>query len=220
MSDVPENLDPIPVLTSSEQRAAETLFAEQLPAAQRYVRHLCTTGITHGLLGPREVPRMWSRHVLNSAVLAPELPSGGTVADVGAGAGLPGLALALARPDVDFTLIEPMERRVDWLDTVIRDLDLSNVQVIRSRAEDVSDEVMADVVTARAVSALKKLIPLTAPLLAEDGHLMLLKGRSARDEINAAVKQIKRARLSEPTIRLFGEGLLDELTTVVCAQRR
>ena len=220
MSDVPENLDPIPVLTPTEQRAAETLFAEQLPAAQRYVQHLCTTGITHGLLGPREVPRMWSRHVLNSAVLAPELPSGGTVADVGAGAGLPGLALALARPDVDFTLIEPMERRVDWLDTVIRDLDLSNVQVIRSRAEDVSDEVMADVVTARAVSALKKLIPLTAPLLAEDGHLMLLKGRSARDENNAAVKQIKRARLSEPTIRLFGEGLLDELTTVVCAQRR
>ena len=220
MSDVPENLDPIPVLTSTEQRAAETLFAEQLPAAQRYVQHLCTTGITHGLLGPREVPRMWSRHVLNSAVLAPELPSGGTVADVGAGAGLPGLALALARPDVDFTLIEPMERRVDWLDTVIRDLDLSNVQVIRSRAEDVSDEVMADVVTARAVSALKKLIPLTAPLLAEDGQLMLLKGRSARDEINAAAKQIKRARLSDPTVRLLGEGLLDELTTVVCAQRR
>ena len=196
------------------------MFAEQLPAAQRYVQHLCTTGITHGLLGPREVPRMWSRHVLNSAVLAPELPSGGTVADVGAGAGLPGLALALARPDVDFTLIEPMERRVDWLDTVIRDLDLSNVQVIRSRAEDVSDEVMADVVTARAVSALKKLIPLTAPLLAEDGQLMLLKGRSARDEINAAAKQIKRARLSDPTVRLLGEGLLDELTTVVCAQRR
>lgn len=220
MSDVPENLEPIPDLTSTEQRAAETLFTERLPAAQRYVQHLCTTGITHGLLGPREVPRMWSRHVLNSAVLAPELPSGGTVADVGAGAGLPGLALALARPDVDFTLIEPMERRVDWLDTVIRDLDLSNVQVIRSRAEDVSDEVMADVVTARAVSALKKLIPLTAPLLDEDGQLMLLKGRSVRDEINAAAKQIKRARLSEPTVRLLGEGLLEDLTTVVCAQRR
>lgn len=204
----------------AERRAAELLFAEQLPQAQRYVEHLCTTGISHGLLGPREVPRMWSRHVLNSAVLAPELPAAGTVADVGAGAGLPGLALALARQDVDFILIEPMERRVDWLDTVVRDLGLGNVQVIRARAEEVSDEVMADVVTARAVSALKKLIPLTSPLMADDGQLMLIKGRSAADEISAASKQIRKARLSEPRIRLLGEGLLDEATTVVSAQRR
>lgn len=220
MSDARENLDPVPTLTSSERGAAETLFAERLPEAERYVQHLCTTGITHGLLGPREVPRMWSRHVLNSAVLAPELPAAGTVADVGAGAGLPGLALALARQDVDFILIEPMERRVDWLDTVVRDLGLGNVQVIRARAEEVSDEVMADVVTARAVSALKKLIPLTSPLMADDGQLMLIKGRSAADEISAASKQIRKARLSEPRIRLLGEGLLDEATTVVSAQRR
>lgn len=220
MSDARENLDSVPTLTSTERRAAETLFAERLPEAGRYVQHLCTTGITHGLLGPREVPRMWSRHVLNSAVLAPELPAAGTVADVGAGAGLPGLALALARQDVDFILIEPMERRVDWLDTVVQDLGLGNVQVIRSRAEEVSDEVMADVVTARAVSALKKLIPLTAPLMADDGQLMLIKGRSAADEISAASKQIRKARLSEPRIRLLGEGLLDEATTVVSAQRR
>lgn len=220
MSDARENLDPVPTLTSTERGAAETLFAERLPEAERYVQHLCTTGITHGLLGPREVPRMWSRHVLNSAVLAPELPAAGTVADVGAGAGLPGLALALARQDVDFILIEPMERRVDWLDTVVRDLGLGNVQVIRARAEEVSDEVMADVVTARAVSALKKLIPLTSPLMADDGQLMLIKGRSAADEISAASKQIRKARLSEPRIRLLGEGLLDEATTVVSAQRR
>lgn len=220
MSDSAEELDPIPSLTPTEQRAAKTLFAEQLPLAERYVEHLCTTGITHGLLGPREVPRMWSRHVLNSAVLGPELPTGSTVADVGSGAGLPGLALALARQDVEFILIEPMERRVDWLDAVIRDLGLTNVQVIRARAEELSDEVMAEVVTARAVSALKKLIPLTAPLLADDGQLMLLKGRSAADEISAASKQIKRARLAEPRIRILGEGLLEEPSTVVCAQRR
>lgn len=220
MSDTPEDVESIPTLTSTERRAAELLFAEQLPEAQRYVEHLCTTGITHGLLGPREVPRMWSRHVLNSGVLAPELPSGGTVADVGAGAGLPGLALALARKDVDFILIEPMERRVDWLNAVLRDLGLSNVRLIRARAEEVSDEVMADVVTARAVSSLKKLIPLTVPLMSDDGHLMLLKGRSAADEISAASKQIRRARLIEPRIELFGESLLDEATTVVCARRR
>lgn len=106
---------------------------------------------------------MWGRHVLNCAVLGPELPESGTVADVGSGAGLPGIALALVRPDLEFTLIEPMERRVDWLDMVIKDLGMENVQVIRARAEEVADEVMADVVTARAVSALKKLIPMTVP---------------------------------------------------------
>lgn len=215
-----QHLEPAPELTTSEHRAAETLFGEQVKAAQRYVQHLCTTGITHGLLGPREVPRMWSRHVLNCAAAAPELPSGATVADVGSGAGLPGLALSLARPDVEFTLIEPMERRVDWLDAVINDLELTNVQVIRARAEDVADEVMADVVTARAVSALKKLIPLTVPLLAEDGELILFKGRSAAEEITAAAKVLKKARLSEPRVELLGEGLLEEPTTVVRARRR
>lgn len=220
MSQSPEDLNPVPELTPIERRAAEKLFAEQLPATQRYVEHLCTTGITHGLLGPREVPRMWSRHVLNSAVLGPELPSGATVADVGSGAGLPGIALALARPDVEFILIEPMERRVDWLDAVIRNLSLSNVRVIRARAEEASDEVMAEVVTARAVSALKKLIPMTVPLMADDGELMLLKGRSAAEEIKAAAKQIKKARLGEPRVELLGESLLDEATTVVRAQRR
>lgn len=214
------DLEPAPELTGAERRAAETLFGDQLEATERYVQHLCTTGITHGLLGPREVPRMWSRHVLNCAVAAPELPAGATVADVGSGAGLPGLPLALARGDVEFVLIEPMERRVDWLDAVIDDLGLSNVRVIRARAEDVADEVMAEVVTARAVSALKKLMPLTVPLLAEDGELLLFKGRSAGEEITAAAKAIKKARLSEPRVELLGEGLLEEPTTVVRARRR
>ncbi len=201
-------------------RAAERLFDQRLPLARTYAEHLCTTGITHGLLGPREVPRIWSRHVLNCAVLGPELPSGGTVADVGSGAGLPGIALALSRPDVDFMLIEPMERRVDWLDAVVKDLGVDNVQVIRARAEEVSDEVMADVVTARAVSSLKKLIPLTVPLLDDDGELMLLKGRSAAEEIAAAGKAIKKARLQTPRVQLLGEDMLPEPTTVVRARRR
>lgn len=210
----------VPLPTEAETKAAGTLFGDQLPLAQRYVEHLCTTGITHGLLGPREVPRMWGRHVLNCAVLGPELPAGGTVADVGSGAGLPGIALALARPDVDFTLIEPMERRVDWLDGVVKDLGLENVQVIRARAEDVQDEVMADVVTARALSALKKLIPLTIALMDEDGELMFFKGRSAAEEIEAAAKQIKRAKLQAPKIQLLGEELLEEPTTIVRLRRR
>lgn len=163
---------------------------------------------------------MWSRHVLNCAVLATELPSGGTVADVGSGAGLPGIALAVARPDVIFQLIEPMERRVQWLDTVTRDLGLDNVSVIRARAEEVADEVMADVVTARAVSALKKLLPLTAPLMDDGGELLLLKGRSAAQEIDAAAKVLKKYRLGRPQVELLGEDLLDEPTTVVRIPRR
>ncbi|MVT25407.1 16S rRNA (guanine(527)-N(7))-methyltransferase RsmG [Nesterenkonia alkaliphila] len=210
----------MPALTAAERPAAETLFGERLGLAERYVEHLCTTGITHGLLGPREIPRMWGRHVLNCAVLGPELPAGGTVADVGSGAGLPGIALALVRPDADFILIEPMERRVDWLAEVVQDLGLQNVQLIRARAEEVTDEVMADVVTARAVSALKKLIPLTAPLLSEDGELIFLKGRSAQEEIEAAAKAIKRYRLQQPQVQLLGENLLEQPTTVVRSSRR
>lgn len=215
-----QDLDPIPELTESERVAAEAVFGDQLPAALRYVEHLCTTGITHGLLGPREIPRMWSRHVLNCGVIAPELPSDGAVADIGSGAGLPGLVLALARPDVEFSLIEPMERRVDWLEAVIEDLGLLNVRVIRARAEELADEVMVDVVTARAVTGLKKLLPITVPLLDDEGELILLKGRSAGEEISAAAKAIKKARLAEPVIELLGVGLLDEPTTVVRARRQ
>lgn len=210
----------VPALTAQEQGAAEHYFGSKLPLAERYVRHLCTTGIEHGLLGPREVPRMWARHVLNCAALAPELPSGGTVADVGSGAGLPGIALAIARTDVDFVLIEPMERRIEWLSEVVKDLGLENVQLIRARAEEVTDEVMADVVTARAVSALKKLLPLTVPLLSDEGELWLLKGRSAQDEVEAAAKAIEKHRLQTPEVKLLGEGLLEEPTTVVRCQRR
>lgn len=220
-SPAPEwELEPPPELSGEERSAAEALFGPDLQGVERYVEHLCTTGITHGLLGPREVPRIWSRHVLNCAVVAPLLPQGATVADVGSGAGLPGLVLALARPDVEVTLIEPMERRVDWLDTVVRDLSLDNVRVIRARAEDLTDELMVDVVTARAVTGLKKLLPLTAPLLDEGGELILLKGRSAAEEIIAASKAVRRARLTEPSIELLGEDLLQEPTTVVRARLR
>lgn len=218
--DAPVELEPVPILEGRDRAAAEALFGERLSLAVRYVEHLCTTGITHGLLGPREVPRMWERHVLNCAVVGPELPASGTVADVGSGAGLPGIALALTRTDVEFTLIEPMERRVDWLDMVIKDLGLTNVQVIRARAEEVTDEVMADVVTARAVSALKKLIPMTVPLLDDEGQLLFLKGRSAEEEIAAAEKALKRFKLRKPEVLLLGDDLLEQPTTLVRTRRR
>ena len=183
---------PAPPLTDALRPAAVELFGEALPRAEAYVAHLADTGIEWGLIGPREAPRLWERHVLNCAVVEELLPQGALVADVGSGAGLPGLCLALARPDCQFLLIEPLERRVEWLDMVVADLGLENVDVIRGRAEQVSGNLDVDVVTARAVSALKTLVPLTMPMLQGAGELLAIKGRSAADEIAAARKVLRK----------------------------
>jgi 16S rRNA (guanine527-N7)-methyltransferase len=195
--------------------AAEELFGDRLDLARRYVKHLASTGIEWGLLGPREVPRLWERHVLNCAVVGDLLPEGALVADVGSGAGLPGIALALSRPDCQFILIEPLERRVSWLDMVVEDLGLENVDVVRARSEQVVGNVVVDVVTARAVSALKTLIPLTIPLLQGSGELLAIKGRSAADEVRSAAKVLKKHKCSSPVIETVGTDLLAEPTTVV-----
>nr|WP_231712825.1 16S rRNA (guanine(527)-N(7))-methyltransferase RsmG [Arthrobacter sp. zg-Y820] len=183
--------------------------------AERYVEHLATSGMERGLLGPREVPRLWSRHVLNCAVVADLIDENARVADVGSGAGLPGLCLAIARPDLQLTLIEPLERRVIWLNEVVADLGLENVTVIRGRAEQVIDEVEADVVTARAVSALGSLAGLTIPLLKGKGVVLAIKGRSAEEEIQKASKVIRKLGGRETSILTAGEDLLEEHTTVV-----
>ena len=211
---------PAPPLTDALRPAAVELFGEALPRAEAYVAHLADTGIEWGLIGPREAPRLWERHVLNCAVVEELLPQGALVADVGSGAGLPGLCLALARPDCQFLLIEPLERRVEWLDMVVADLGLENVDVIRGRAEQVSGNLDVDVVTARAVSALKTLVPLTMPMLQGTGELLAIKGRSAADEIAAARKVLRKYGGAEPEILTVGEGLLPETTTVVRVSAR
>lgn len=195
--------------------AAEALFGERLDLARVYVEHLATSGIERGLIGPREVPRLWERHVLNCAALGPALPEGKTVADVGSGAGLPGLALAIARPDVSFVLIEPLERRCIWLQEVIDDLGLENVTVMRGRSEQFFESVNADIVTARAVSALANLVNLTLPLLHGNGSLLALKGRSAAEEIEKARKNIKKLKGRNPRVYTVGDELLAEPTTIV-----
>lgn len=202
-------------LTAQEAVAAERIFGDQLDIAKRYVEHLATSGIERGLIGPREVPRLWSRHVLNCAVVAELIDDGAKVADVGSGAGLPGLCLAIARPDLYLTLIEPLERRVTWLEEVVMDLGLSNVEIIRSRAEAAIGKVECSVVTARAVSALKTLAPLTIPLLGGEGELLAIKGRSAEDEIATAGKTIRNLGGYETTIITAGQDVLEEPTTVV-----
>ena len=205
-----------PVPDEQERCAAERLFGERLPLAERYVAHLASSGIVRGLIGPREVPRLWSRHVLNCAVVEELIATGARVADVGSGAGLPGLCLALARPDLRITLIEPLERRVQWLDEVVADLGLTNVRVLRARAEQARDEVgEVDVVTARAVSALVGLVDITLPLLRGTGELLALKGRSAADEVRKAQKKLNRLGARSTEIVPAGADLLEEPTTVV-----
>lgn len=202
----------------AEPEVARTLFGERIELARAFTANLAAQGEERGLIGPLELPRLWSRHVLNSAIAAPLFH--GSAADIGSGAGLPGLVLAIARPDVRWTLVEPMERRVNWLNEQVSDLRLDNVTVLRSRAEDVRTAEKFDVVTARAVSALRTLLPFTAPLLRDGGELALLKGKNADAEIEAAAKQIKKYRLSDVRVEVLGEGVLAETTRVVRAKVR
>ncbi|WP_309067805.1 16S rRNA (guanine(527)-N(7))-methyltransferase RsmG [Microbacterium sp.] len=201
-----------------EPAAAVDLFGDRIPLARQFTAALAEQGEERGLIGPLEVPRLWTRHILNSAIAAPLFPSGGLVGDVGSGAGLPGLVLAIARPDVRFVLIEPMERRVTWLEEQVAALGLENVEVLRARAEDAGRyEGMLDAVTARAVSALRTLIPWVAPLARDGGELILLKGMGAPAEIDAAQKAIRKYKLSEVRVDVLGEGILAEETRVVRA---
>jgi 16S rRNA (guanine527-N7)-methyltransferase len=202
-------------LTAAERQAAEKIFGDRLGLAERYVEHLATSGTERGLIGPREIPRLWGRHVLNCAVIESEIAQGSHVADVGSGAGLPGLCLAIARPDLELTLIEPLERRVIWLQEVVDDLGLSNVTVMRTRAELAVGMVTADVVTARAVSALSNLAGLTIPLLGGEGEVVAIKGRSAAEEIEKAAKTIRKLGGVETSVVTVGQDLLEEPTTVV-----
>lgn len=202
-------------MTAAEKAAGEKIFGDRLGLAERYVGHLATSGMERGLLGPREVPRLWSRHVLNCAVVTELIGQGARVADVGSGAGLPGLTLALARPDLQLALIEPLERRVIWLNEVVEDLGLDSVTVFRMRAEQAVGKVPADVATARAVSALKTLAGLTIPLLQGQGQVLAIKGRSAAEEIEKAAKIVRKLGGTSTSIVTAGEGLLEEPTTVV-----
>ena len=199
-------LEPEPV-------AAAAIFGDSLDLARRFTADLAQYGEELGLIGPIELPRLWSRHVLNSALIAPLLRRG-RVGDVGSGAGLPGLVLAIARPDVDFVLIEPMERRVDWLLAERDRLGVTNVEVVRARAEEANLAEPLDQVTARAVSALSKLIPWCAPLVRAGGELLFLKGARVADEVEKARKVVKKWHLSDVEILVLGEGLLPETTRV------
>lgn len=196
----------------AEPTVAQALFGERIDVARAYTADLARRGEELGLIGPLELPRLWTRHIVNCALVAPLLRPG-TTGDVGSGAGLPGLVLAIARPDVHLVLIEPMERRVDWLRSESADLGLDNVTVVRARAEEAEQESL-DQVTARAVTALSKLIPVTAPLLKPGGQMIFMKGARVDEEIAAAQKVVRRFHLSEVEVLVLGEGTAPETTRV------
>lgn len=198
----------------AEPTAAVELFGAQIDSARKYTDDLARRGEELGLIGPLELPRLWTRHILNSALVARLVWPGARVGDVGSGAGLPGLVLALARPDAQFVLIEPMERRCDWLRNEAAELGLTNVEVMRSRAEEAHPTPLLDQVTARAVSALSKLLPLTVPLVRSGGQVILMKGASVEAEASGAAKVIKRLRLTDIEILLLGDGVATEATRV------
>ncbi len=205
-----------PATLEAEPAIAATLFGDTIAGARQFAAALAAQGEERGLIGPLELPRLWTRHILNSVIMAPLL-NPGRVGDIGTGAGLPGLVLAIARPDVQFVLIEPMERRVAWLNEQVDELGLRNVEVVRARAEEAKAFGGLDQVTARAVSALRTLIPLTAPLVRRGGELVLMKGINAEAEIAAAEKQIRRFKLHDVRVEILGDGVLEETTRVVRA---
>ena len=199
----------------TEPAVAAEIFGDRIEVVRRYTADLAQHGEELGLIGPLELPRLWTRHVINSGLVAPLLTAG-RVGDVGSGAGLPGLVLAAARPDATLVLIEPMERRVEWLIAEAERMGLTNVEVVRARAEEVELDGWLDQVTARAVSALSKLIPLTAPLVKTGGQLLLMKGARVQQEMEAARKAIAKAHLVDVEVLELGVGLVDpaEVTRV------
>jgi 16S rRNA (guanine527-N7)-methyltransferase len=198
----------------AEPAAAVAIFGDQIDQARSFAQTLAGDSDELGLLGPRELDKLWSRHILNSAVVAELVSPGDKVADVGSGAGLPGIPMAIARPGAEFVLIEPMERRSSWMLEVVEHLGLKNVRVLRSRAEDVTEQDF-DVVTARAVAALDKLLKMCVPLLKPGGALIALKGSKAAEEIANSKKLEKKLGISSFEILVCGEKFLPEPTSVV-----
>ena len=199
----------------------DAVFGIRRSLARRYADHLVTTGVERGLIGPREAPRVWERHVLNCAVVAEIVPDGARLVDVGSGAGLPGIPLAMARPDLQVVLLEPLARRVEWLREVVGDLGL-DVEVERGRAEDPAIRRRwegADVVTARAVAPLGRLSAWCLPLVRPNGMMLALKGASAEAELARDATEIRKAGGGQARVVRCGVGVVDPPSTVVVVER-
>lgn len=175
-------------------------FPETWGQLALFTQFLADEGEKRGLIGPRELPRLWSRHILNCTAINEFIPEGATVADIGSGAGLPGVVLAITRPDVHVTLVEPMERRIEWLYDVTEAINLEKAWIVRARAEELHDQDEFQVVTARAVAALDKLMRWTMPLVADGGKLLALKGERAKEEVDAALKVRRKFKVASTSV--------------------
>jgi 16S rRNA (guanine527-N7)-methyltransferase len=189
--------------------------SERLPLAERYAELLAGEAVVRGLIGPREVPRLWDRHLLNCAVLGEVVADGSSVCDLGTGAGLPGVVLAIARPDLRVTLVEPLLRRAGFLEEVVTELGLTRCRVQRARAEELHGVERFDVVTSRAVAPLAKLLGWSMPLVAPRGAMLAMKGGRAQEEVAAAMRELRRLGCGGPEVLGLGEGVLEPPTTVV-----
>lgn len=195
---------------------AREVFGDRFDDAVRYAELLADAGVQRGLIGPREVPRLWERHLLNCAVLSEVVPEGVTVCDVGSGAGLPGIPLALVREDIKITLLEPLLRRTNFLTEVVELLGLDHVTVMRGRAEEVMGKLPpVHVVTARAVAPLDRLAAWGIPLLRPYGEMLALKGDTAEEELKSAATALSKLGAVQTSILHVGEGIVDPLSTVV-----
>ena len=202
--------------TPSAPDVARRVFRlERLPLAERYAELLATEGVVRGLIGPREAPRLWDRHLLNCAVLGDLLPEDSSVCDIGSGAGLPGLVLAIARPDLRITLVEPLLRRTTFLEEVVAELALDHVEVVRGRADALHGSRRFDVVTSRAVAPLGRLLTWSMPLVAPTGALLAMKGSSITEEIVEAAAELEAFGCAEPEVLVLGEDQLDSTTLAV-----
>ena len=190
------------------RETASRVFGAELPRAEAYAELLATDGVRRGLIGPREADRLWSRHLLNSAVVVEACPASGLVVDVGSGAGLPGIPMALARPELTIRLVEPLLRRVTFLTEVVSLLGLENVEVVRSRVEDLHGSWTAPTVTARAVAPLDRLAGWCLPLVARGGSLLAVKGDRADEELADARDLLRRLGAASAAVEEVGAPMV------------
>lgn len=205
--------------TLADSPEVQQYFGTSFPLVSRFAEMLHDQGELRGLIGPREVSRIWERHILNSAAVVQYLPTSGTIADIGSGAGLPGIVIAAMLPEAQVLLVEPMDRRCTWLNEVVEELELTNVEVKRGRAEEYHGAFQCEAVTSRAVAALEKLARMSLPLVERGGEMVILKGKNVEQEIEPARKVLRKYKTEEPQIlQAFSvEGV--EPTTVLRVRR-